>query len=131
MKTKLLYLLLVLGSLLTNGCTQSCDDRETSVTLRNDTGDTICSFFCTGGYGPGPYGQFDTVPPNRSVSKVFYKSTIESDGVGVWLLSMDTYKSYTRDAIVNNKLYDAVLSYSWEELSAKQFRVIVRNLCKD
>ena len=41
MKTKLLYLLLALGSLLTNGCTQSCDDRKMSVTLRNDTRTTL------------------------------------------------------------------------------------------
>lgn len=124
---KIEYILILISCLLLQACPASCDDKEVSVTVQNDTEEELFCAFCS--IPPyASYNFFNISPYSKKMDGPFSMNDIKSQGLSLWIVRAKTVEKHGWDSVIKNQLYDSVLEYSWDELSSKNYVVKIYSI---
>ena len=112
------------------GCSETCANRVVSVSLVNETDDTIYMEMLNYSWAPYKYNeeyQLEEVLPNAQAFRTDVRTDdIDMAGWHVWIAKKSSIDQYGMDSVINAQLYDTVLHYNLDHLEANDFIIKIQ-----
>ena len=113
---------------LSQGCSNSCDDKYFVITIRNESTDTVyCAPCVAHNVFPSAGYHFVLLPPGAETGGESFQSIVDSYGFYDYVVRKVIVDKYGIDRITQERIYDTVyVSHSYDELKARGFVVKIR-----
>ena len=109
------------------GCERACNDKYFTITIRNESMDTVyCSPLSLHVFPTKEY-YFEVLPPGAAFAFESYQSDVDDDGLSNYVIRKKVADTFGIDRIIQERIYDTVyVSHSYDELKARGFVVKIR-----
>ena len=121
-----IFIFAVIGLFMTE-CNRSCDDRYLSLTVRNESSDTVYWASCFADIFPPEEHFFKLMPPGAEDVSEFWKNDLENYGWTDYIVRKKIVDQYGWKKLINERMYDTIFTWrSFAELDARKFIVKIK-----